>query len=147
MDVTVITPDVASSYFASRECGLLLGDAREVLRTMADDSVDCTVTSPPYYSRQRHIGDSVHEIGSERTVEEYVQALASVGKELYRVTRPTGSDWRDPDEKCGLKEWLGLTLRAGYSWRNRARSFCREWHDGSGRPETREEGHRDRRLG
>ena len=30
--------------------------------------------------------------------------------------------------------------------RNGARSFCRERHDGSGRTETREEGHRDRRL-
>ena len=89
MDVTVITSDVASSFFASRECGLLLGDAREVLRTLADDSVDCTVTSPPYYSGRRHVGDTIHEIGSEKTVEEYVEALASVGKELYRVTRPT----------------------------------------------------------
>ena len=117
MDVTVITPDVASSYFASRECGLLLGDAREVLRTMADDSVDCTVTSPPYYSRQRHIGDSVHEIGSERTVEEYVQALASVGKELYRVTRPTGSYWLNLDDKCERKEWLGIPWRVAFAMR------------------------------
>src|SRR5206468_8060023 len=30
---------------------------------------------------------------------------------------------------------------------NRARSFCRERHDGSGRTETREESRRDRRLG
>src|SRR5213593_490620 len=80
MGPTVITPDVVSSVFASRECGLLLGDAREVLRTLADDSVDCTVTSPPYYSGRRHVGDTIHEIGSEKTVEEYVEALASVGK-------------------------------------------------------------------
>ena len=117
MDVTVITPDVASSYFASRECGLLLGDAREVLRTMADDSVDCTVTSPPYYSGRRHVGDSVHEIGSEKTVEAYVEALASVGKELYRVTRPTGSYWLNLDDKCERKEWLGIPWRVAFAMR------------------------------
>src|SRR2546430_2442702 len=89
MDATVITSDMTSSFFASRECGLLLGDAREVLRTITDDSVDCTVTSPPNYSGRRHVGDTIHEIGSEKTVEEYVEALASVGRELYRVTRPT----------------------------------------------------------
>src|SRR5881397_2917220 len=75
MGPTMITPDVVSSVFASRECGLLLGDAREVLRTLADDSVDCTVTSPPYYSGRRHVGDTIHEIGSEKTVEEYVEAV------------------------------------------------------------------------
>src|SRR5207249_9376437 len=104
MDVTVITSDVTSSLFAGRECRLLLGDAREVLPTLADESVDCTVTSPPYYSGRRHVGDSVHEIGSEKTVEEYVAALVSVGKELYRVTRPTGSYWLNLDDKCERRE-------------------------------------------
>src|SRR5207253_10790429 len=99
MDATVITSDVTSSFFASRECGLLLGDAREVLRTMADDCVDCTVTSPPYYSRRRHIGDSVHEIGSHKTEEEYVDALASVGQEVYGVTSPIGGYWLNLDYK------------------------------------------------
>ncbi len=117
MGLTVITSDVASSVFASRECGLLLGDAREVLRTMADDSVDCTVTSPPYYSQRRHVGDTVHEIGSEKTVEEYVEALASVGRELYRVTRPTGSYWLNLDDKCERKEWLGIPWRVAFAMR------------------------------
>ncbi len=117
MGLTVITSDVVSSVFASRECGLLLGDAREVLWTMADDSVDCTVTSPPYYSRRRHVGDTVHEIGSEKTVEEYVEALASVGRELYRVTRPTGSYWLNLDDKCERKEWLGIPWRVAFAMR------------------------------
>src|SRR2546423_12983343 len=99
MDVPGIASDGASSFSASRECGLLLGDAREVLRPRADDSVDCTVTSPPYYSGRRHVGDTIHEIGSEKTVEEYVEALASVGRALYRVTRPTGSYWLNLEDK------------------------------------------------
>src|SRR6266705_615728 len=106
MGPIVITPDVVSSVFASRECGLLLGDSREVLRTLADDSVDCNVTSPPYYSGRRHVGDTIHEIGSEKTVEEYVEALASVGREVYRVTRPRGSYWLNLDDKCeGRNGW------------------------------------------
>ena len=117
MGLTVITSDVVSSVFASRECGLLLGDAREVLRTLADQSVDCTVTSPPYYSGRRHVGDTVHEIGSERTVEEYVEALASVGRELYRVTRPTGSYWLNLDDKCERNEWLGIPWRVAFAMR------------------------------
>jgi DNA modification methylase len=117
MDATVITSDVVSSVFASRECGLLLGDAREALRTLADDSVDCTVTSPPYYSGRRHVGDSVQEVGSEKTVEEYVEALASVGREVYRVTAPTGSYWLNLDDKFERKEWLGIPWRVAFAMR------------------------------
>ena len=117
MDGTVITSDVTSSFFASRECGLLLGDAREVLRTLADDSVDCTVTSPPYYSGRRHVGDNIHEIGGEKTVEEYVESLASVGRELYPVTKPTGSYWLNLDDKCERREWLGIPWRVAFAMR------------------------------
>ncbi len=131
MGLTVITPDVVSSFFASRECGLLLGDAREVLRTLADDSVDCTVTSPPYYSGRRHVGDTVHEIGSERTVEEYVEALAFVGREVYRVTRPTGSYWLNLDDKCERNEWLGIPWRVAFAMRQIGWKIRSEviWHN------------------
>jgi len=130
MGLTVITSDVVSSVFASRECGLLLGDARQVLRTLAEDSVDCTVTSPPYYSGRRHVGDSVLEIGSEKTVEEYVEALASVGSEVYRVTRPTGSCWLNLDDKCERKEWLGIPWRVAFAMREIGWKIRNEviWH-------------------
>src|SRR3989454_3518837 len=114
---TVITPEVMSSVFASGEGGFLLGDAREVLRPLADDSVDGTVTSPPYYSGRRHVGDTIHEIGSEKTVEEYVEALAFVGREVYRVTKPTGSYWLNLDDKCERKEWLGIPWRVAFAMR------------------------------
>src|SRR3989442_2756162 len=111
MGLTVITSDMVSTVFASGECGLLLGDAREVLGTWVAAPVDGTVGTPPYYSGRRHVGDTIHEIGSERTVEEYVEALASVGREVYRVTRPTGSYWLNLDDKCERKEWLGIPWR------------------------------------
>src|SRR5207249_992397 len=117
MGLTVITFDVVSSVFANRDCRLLLGDARGVLRTLVDDCVDCTVTSPPYYSGRRHVGDTIHEIGSEKTLEEYVDALASVGRELYRVTRPTGSYWLNLEDKCERKEWLGIPWRVAFAMR------------------------------
>src|SRR2546428_1441995 len=113
----VITSAMLPPVFGGGECGLLLGAAEEVLRTLADDSVDCTVTSPPYYSGRRHVGDTIHEIGSEKTVEEYVEVLASVGKELYRVTRPTGSYWLNLDDKCERKEWLGIPWRVAFAMR------------------------------
>jgi len=130
VDPTVVTSNVASSFFASRECGLFLGDAREVLRTLAADSVDCTITSPPYYSGRRHVGDAVHEIGGEKTVAEYVEALASVGRELYRVTRPTGSYWLNLDDTYERKEWLGIPWRVAFAMREIGWKIRNEviWH-------------------
>jgi len=130
MDPTVVRSNVAFSFFASRECGLFLGDAREVLRTLAADSVDCTVTSPPYYSGRRHVGDAVHEIGSEKTVEEYVEALASVGRELYRVTRPAGSYWLNLDDTYVRKEWQGIPWRVAFAMREIGWKIRNEviWH-------------------
>jgi DNA modification methylase len=130
MALTVITLDVVSSVFASRECGLFLGDAREVLRTLADDSVDCTVTSPPSYSGRRHVGDTVYEIGGEKTVGEYVEALAVVGRELYRVTRPAGSYWLNLDDKFERKEWLGIPWRVALTMREIGWKIRNEviWH-------------------
>src|SRR2546428_2753038 len=127
---SVSTPDVVSAVVASQECGLLLGAAREMPGTRADDPVDGTVTSPPYYSGRRHLGDTVHEIGSEKTVEEYVEALVSVGRELYRVTRPTGSYWLNLDDKCERKEWLGIPWRVAFAMREIGWKIRNEviWH-------------------
>src|SRR5207245_5396709 len=130
MGPTVITPIVVTSVFASQESGLLIGDAREVLRTLADDSVDCTVTSAPYYSGRRHVGDTIHEIGSQKTVEEYVEALASVGREVYRVTRLTGSYWLNLADKCERQESLGIPWRVAFAMREIGWKFGSEviWH-------------------
>src|SRR5438445_8879682 len=54
---------------------------------------------------------------SEQTVEKYVEAVASVGREVYRVTRPTGSYWLNLDDKCERKEWLGIPWRVAFAMR------------------------------
>jgi DNA modification methylase len=59
------------------------GDARSVLRTLGDESFNCTITSPPYYSLRDY--SVAGQIGQEETVQEYVDAIASVMDEVYRV--------------------------------------------------------------
>jgi len=63
-------------------------------------------------------------------VEEYVEALASVGRELYRVTRPTGSCWLNLDDKCERKEWLGIPWRVAFAMREIGWKIRNEviWH-------------------
>lgn len=61
---------------------------------LADHSVHCVVTSPPYYGlRSYGIGTENGEIGLEQTPDEYVANLVAVFQELRRVLRDDGTAW------------------------------------------------------
>lgn len=64
------------------------GDAYKTLSQFRDNSFDCVVTSPPYYSlRDYGVGG---QIGLEETVQEYVNAIAAVMDEVQRVLKQDG---------------------------------------------------------
>jgi DNA modification methylase len=61
------------------------------LRSMADNSVDCCVTSPPYFGL-RDYGNE-RQIGLEDTPEEYVSKMVEVFEQVRRVLKPEGNLW------------------------------------------------------
>ncbi|MDF2844764.1 MAG: putative adenine-specific DNA-methyltransferase [Herbinix sp.] len=67
------------------------GDALEILKTLPDNSVDCGVTSPPYYGLRDYGVDG--QIGLEESPEEYINRLVSVFREFRRVLKPEGTLW------------------------------------------------------
>jgi DNA modification methylase len=70
---------------------IMQGDALEVLRTLPDSSVDCCVTSPPYYGLRDYGVDG--QIGLEETPEAYVGRLTEVFMEVYRMLKKNGTLW------------------------------------------------------
>ncbi|MEU4517372.1 site-specific DNA-methyltransferase [Amycolatopsis sp. NPDC024027] len=70
---------------------ILIGDVRERLAQLPDASVDCVITSPPYWAL-RDYGHS-GQIGAEPTVDDWAEAITAVCNELARVLTPTGSLW------------------------------------------------------
>jgi len=68
---------------------ILLGDALEQLRSVPDCSVDCVVTSPPFFRLRNY--QMARQLGLEATVEEFVDRLVAVCDEIARVLKPTGS--------------------------------------------------------
>ena len=68
---------------------IICGDAKQVLSTLPADSVDLTVTSPPYF-RHRDYGVN-GQLGKEATVDDYVAKIHGVLAELLRVTAETGA--------------------------------------------------------
>ena len=67
------------------------GDCLEVMRGMADQSVQCCVTSPPYWGLRDYGHDG--QIGLEQTPDEYVAKMVEVFREVRRVLRDDGTLW------------------------------------------------------
>ena len=70
---------------------ILVGDVRQTLPTLPDASVQCCVTSPPYFGLRDygHAG----QIGLEPTPDEYVAQMVAVFREVRRVLRDDGTLW------------------------------------------------------
>jgi len=67
------------------------GDALAVLQTMAAESVQCCVTSPPYYGLRDYGVDG--QIGMEETPEAFIAKLVDVFREVRRVLKDDGTCW------------------------------------------------------
>lgn len=71
---------------------VLEGDALAVLGTLASESVEACVTSPPYFQARRYDAGEL-ELGRENHIEQWVARLRAVSREVARVLVPTGSYW------------------------------------------------------
>lgn len=67
------------------------GDCLGVLKTLPDNSIDCCVTSPPYYGLRDYGNDG--QIGLEETPELYVSKMVQVFSEVKRVLKNEGTLW------------------------------------------------------
>lgn len=84
---------------------LLQGDAIHALRTLETDSVQCVVTSPPYWGLRDY--DIEGQIGLEETLTEYVSHLRETFGEIRRILCSDGVVW--------------LNIGDGYTSGNRGR--------------------------
>ncbi|MFN8475008.1 MAG: site-specific DNA-methyltransferase [Anaerolineae bacterium] len=107
------------TFFSSERVTLYLGDAFETLCLLESDSVDCIVTSPPYYG-QRDYGVP-GQIGLEEHPQTYIDRLTSVFREAQRVLKPSGSLWVN----VGDTYWSGKGRPGGIDPKQKNRRFLR----------------------
>ena len=93
---------------ASQRPLFFCGEALAVLRDLPDASVDCCMTSPPYWSQRRYEHGA---IGNEATYQEYMRALLTIFAEVRRVLKPTGSFWLNIGDTYWKKNLLGIPWR------------------------------------
>lgn len=84
------------------------GDVVGVLKTLPTESVNCCITSPPYY-RQRDYGVD-GQIGLEETPHEYVERLVGVFREVHRLLREDGTLWVNVGDSYAGAGSAGNTL-------------------------------------
>lgn len=70
---------------------VMVGDCLAALSTMPDRSINCCVTSPPYYGLRDYGVDG--QIGLEESPDAYVARLVEVFREVRRVLRDDGTLW------------------------------------------------------
>ena len=67
---------------------ILHGDAAYHLRTLGTASVECVITSPPYWH-----GDGSEELGGEPSAAPYITRLVALFTQVQRVIVPDGTCW------------------------------------------------------
>ena len=113
---------------------IVIGDALAELRKMPAESVDCIVTSPPYWQHRRYTDDD-RELGIEASPDQFVTHLASVFRELQRVLRVRGTCWLNIDDTY-RQEMLLIPERVAMALSNDGWNIRRRiiWHKPNAMP-------------
>lgn len=108
-----------TSFYDEGGVQLLLGDCREVLRGMPDESVHCCVSSPPYWGLRDY--DCEGQLGLERRPEEFVERMVEVFREVRRLLRADGTLWLNLGDSYASSVCSNLRLKPkdliGMPWR------------------------------
>ena len=90
---------------------LYLADARSL--PIPDNSVDCVVTSPPYWGLRDYSTEG--QLGLEETPEEWVTNLVAVFREVWRVLKPTGTLWMNLGDSYSDKQLTGQPWKVAFA--------------------------------
>lgn len=88
---------------------ILIGDVRERLRELPDESVHCVVTSPPYWGLRDY--GVPGQLGLEATPEEHVRVMVEVFREVRRCLRSDGVLFLNYGDVYQGKQLLGMPWR------------------------------------
>ena len=70
---------------------IINADVLDGLRSLADESVHCVVTSPPYWGLRDY--GAAGQIGLEPTLQDHIAKLVEVFRDVRRVLRKDGTLW------------------------------------------------------
>jgi len=69
----------------------LHGDTRELIKELPDNSVNCAITSPPYWGVRDYGMED--QIGAEPVLQDYIDSLVDIFSQVRRVLKDDGTFW------------------------------------------------------
>lgn len=119
---------MATIHYKDHDVTLIHGTAWETAQHLNDNTVDCIVTSPPYW-KQRNYADNPKQWGQQPTIGHYITDLTDMFSLMRRKLKDTGVMWLNLGDKrldgqlCGIP-WLvakdlqedGWHLRSAVVW-------------------------------
>jgi len=102
---------------------VLLGDCKDIIKTIEDNSIDLIVTSPPYADRRKNTYGGI-------SPEKYVDWFLEISKEMLRVLKPTGTFILNIKEKAESGERHTYVIELILALRNQGWFWTEEyiWH-------------------
>ena len=156
---------IPRNYIHIEDSVIFQGDALKVLSMVPTNSIQCAITSPPYWGLRDY--EYKGQIGLEKTLPEYLQKLVEVFSEVRRVLKNDGifwlnigdgytsgnRGWRAPDKKNnkramktrpdnpdGLKnkDLLGIPWRLAFALQENGWYLRSDiiWHKPNAQPES-----------
>ncbi len=132
------TPDLFEGRLdhEPRDTRVFCGDALDVLRGFPSSSIDCCITSPPYWGQREYSNGG---IGLEVTPEEYINRLCTIVSEIRRVLTPVGSFWLNIGDAYRDKSLVGIPWRVAIKLMDEQEWILRNdviWHKIKGSPDN-----------
>lgn len=88
----------------------------DVLAELPDESIDCAMTSPPYWQKREYANGG---IGLEQDYATYISNLVEVFLELKRILKPSGSFWLNMGDSYQAKQLVGIPWRVAFELTDR----------------------------
>lgn len=104
------------SLFQTENCEIFLGDCLSIMKELPCESINCIVTSPPYWGMRIYDNhENVNEVGNETDYKDYIAKLTSIFHEAKRLLTIDGSFWLNLGDKYNDKALMGMPWRVALS--------------------------------
>ena len=103
---------------------ILHGTAQEQLKELEPESVDCCITSPPYWALRDY--KTPGQLGLEPTFQEYIKKLVEIFSQVRRVLKKSGACWVNMGDTYGGFGNVNNGKNSSTSWQRPSRSNMNE---------------------
>ena len=123
LDCEELEEDLLDCPYKDMTNQIIQGDCLTELKKLLDESIDCIITSPPYYGLRDYGVEG--QLGLEKTLEEYLEKMFLITAELKRVLKKTGTIFWNHGDSYGSGSGAGV--RGGKQATNRGTQTNKGW--------------------